>query len=205
MKEKMASVIEGLKWKMQWRIDKFKDPTGEVAKALQGGMSVAEAQKVFPGAFIKTDRLKPDTGKLSDLLPQFLFQCRPARQRRVALNVGLQNLIDIICGIGTTTLYNNANARLGVGSDATAADPTQTDLLDATPTWKAMDATYPQRSGQIAEWRSTFGSADANEAWNEYAVDNGAAAHKLLNRKVESKGTKVSGETWTLSLKITFS
>jgi len=201
----MASVIEGLKWKMQWRIDKFKDPTGEVAKALQAGMSVAEARKVFPGAFIKTDRLKPDTGKLSDLLPQFLFGQKPARQRRVALNVGLQNLIDIICGIGTTTLYNNANARLGVGSDATAADPTQTDLLDATPTWKAMDATYPQRSGQIAEWRSTFGSADANEAWNEYAVDNGAAAHKLLNRKVESKGTKVSGETWTLSLKITFS
>jgi hypothetical protein len=68
-----------------------------------------------------------------------------------------------------------------------------------------MDATYPQRSGQIAEWRSTFGSGDANEAWNEYAVDNGATAHKLLNRKVESKGTKASGETWTLSLKITFS
>jgi hypothetical protein len=68
-----------------------------------------------------------------------------------------------------------------------------------------MDATYPQRSGQIAEWRSTFGSGDANEAWNEYAVDNGATAHKLLNRKVESKGTKASGESWVLSLKITFS
>jgi hypothetical protein len=201
----MASVIEGLKWKMEWRIDKFKDPTNKIAKALQRGMSIEEAKRAFPGAFIRTERLKPDSGKLSDLLPQFLFGYRPVRQRRVALNVGLQNLIDIICGIGTTTLYNNANARLGVGSDATAADPAQTDLIDATPTWKAMDATYPQRSGQIAEWRSTFGSADANEAWNEYAVDNGATAHKLLNRKVESKGTKASGETWTLSLKITFS
>jgi hypothetical protein len=201
----MASVIEGLKWKMEWRIDKFKDPTNRIAKALQKGMSIEEAKRAFPGAFIKTERLKPDTGKLSDLLPQFLFQIRPARQRRVALNVGLQNLIDIICGIGTTTLYNNANARLGVGSDATAADPSQTDLIDATPTWKAMDATYPQRSGQIAEWRSTFGSGDANEAWNEYAVDNGVTAHKLLNRKVESKGTKASGESWVLSLKITFS
>ena len=201
----MANVIEGLKWKMQWQIDKFKDPTDEVAKALQAGMSVAEARKVFPGAFIKTERLKPDSGKLSDLLPQLLFGQRPARQRRVALNVGLQNLIDIVCGIGTTTLYNNANARLGVGSDATAADPSQTDLIDATPTWKAMDATYPQRATQVAEWRSTFGTADANEAWNEFAVDNGAVAHKLLNRKVEAKGTKVSGETWTLSLKITFS
>ena len=201
----MSSVLENLKWKTEWRIDKFKDPTNKIAKALQRGMSIEEAKRAFPGAFIRTERLKPDSGKLSDLLPQFLFGYRPVRQRRVALNVGLQNLTDIICGIGTTTLYNNANARLGVGSDATAADPAQTDLIDATPTWKAMDATYPQRSGQIAEWRSTFGSADANEAWNEYAVDNGATAHKLLNRKVESKGTKASGETWTLSLKITFS
>ncbi len=61
------------------------------------------------------------------------------------------------------------------------------------------------KSREGREWRATFGSGDANEAWNEYAVDNGAAAHKLLNRKVESKGTKVSGETWTLSLQITFS
>ena len=111
----------------------------------------------------------------------------------------------MICGIGTTTKWDNGDARLGVGSVATAPAASQTDLLDATPTWKAMDATYPQRSAQTAEWRATFGSAEANEAWEEYAVDNGAAAHKLLNRCTSSKGTKVSGETWTLSLKVTFS
>ncbi|MBN1244782.1 hypothetical protein JXA31_04235 [Candidatus Bathyarchaeota archaeon] len=170
-------------WEARWRIDKFRDPTGEIARALQASLPIAEALQRYKDAFLGTEEW----------------------MQNVALNVGLQNLIEIICGIGTATLYNNANARLGVGSDATSATATQTDLLDASPTWKAMDVTYPQRSGQTAEWRATFGTGDANEAWNEYAVDNGATAHKLLNRKVESKGTKSSGETWTLSLQITFS
>jgi len=178
-------IKDKIHFKTEWRIDRFKDSDNKIAEMLQniGNLTVEDVKQLFPDAFIGSE----------------VFE------ENVALNVGLQNLIDIICGIGTTTLYNNANARLGVGSDATAADPTQTDLIDATPTWKAMDATYPQRATQVAEWRSTFGTADANEAWNEFAVDNGATAHKLLNRKVEAKGTKVSGETWTLSLKITFS
>ena len=174
-------VMDMIGWKAEWRIDKFKDQTGEIAKALQNGMSIEEAIEKF-GNYLGYEKMEDN----------------------VALNTGLQYLIEVICGIGTTTKWDNTNARLGVGSDATAADPTQTDLIDATPTWKAMDATYPQRATQVAEWRSTFASGDANEAWNEYAVDNGVTAHKLMNRKVESKGTKVSGETWTLSLKITY-
>jgi len=158
--------------RVEWTVYKWGKIPLAVTAFLQNGGSIEEACRMLGIEAPKTERMFHNVG----------------------LNVGLQNLIDIICGIGTTTLYNNANARLGVGSDATAADPSQTDLLDATPTWKAMDATYPQRSAQTAEWRATFGSGDANEAWNEFAVDNGATAHKLLNRKVEAKGTKASGE-----------
>jgi len=179
----MEKIEDKIGWKTEWIINKFKDPNDEIAKMLRLGAKIEDVTKQFPEAFIGKEVIEDN----------------------VALNVGLQYLIDCICGIGTTTKWDNTNARLGVGSDATAADATQTDLIDATPTWKAMDATYPQRATQVAEWRSTFGSAEANEAWNEFAVDNGATAHKLLNRKVESKGTKASGETWTLSLKITFS
>jgi hypothetical protein len=69
-----------------------------------------------------------------------------------------------------------------------------------------MDATYPQRSNQTAEWRATFGSSDANYAWEEYTVVNAASdTGKNLNRKTASKGTKASGESWVLSLQITFS
>jgi len=178
----MGEIKERMRLRAEWQIDKFKDPTGEVEKFLRNGGSIEEAIKRF-GGYIGREKMKDNVG----------------------LNTGIQYLIDCICGIGTTTKWDNTNARLGVGSDATAADPTQTDLLDATPTWKSMDATWPQRSAQTAEWRSTFGTGDANEAWNEYGVDNGATAHKLINRKVEAKGTKVSGETWTLSLKITVS
>jgi hypothetical protein len=69
-----------------------------------------------------------------------------------------------------------------------------------------MDATYPQRTNQMCDWLATFGSADANYAWEEYTVVNAADdTGKNLNRKIASKGTKTSGETWTLSLQITFS
>lgn len=176
-------IADRLGWKAEWRIDKFRDSTGGIAKLLQNGMPMKEAVELFGEQYLGFEEMVEN----------------------VALNVGLQYLIDVICGIGTTTKWDNSNARLGVGSDTTPEDAAQTDLQDTTPTWKAMDATYPQRSAQVAEWRATFGSEDANEAWEEFAVDNGATAHKLLNRKVTSKGTKSSGETWTLSLKITFS
>jgi hypothetical protein len=94
-----------------------------------------------------------------------------------------------------------------VGDSNAAESATQTGLQAATnKTYKAMDATYPQRSNQTAEWRATFGSAEANYAWEEYTVVNAASdTGKNLNRKISSKGTKASGETWTLSLQITFS
>jgi len=124
----------------------------------------------------------------------------------VALNEGLGELIDIICGLGAPTKWDNANARLGVGNGTAAEDPSQTGLQGAVKTFKGMDTGYPQRSGQQAEWRATFVSAEGNHAWEEFTVVNAADdTGKNLNRKVTSKGTKASGESWTLSLKITFS
>ena len=120
----------------------------------------------------------------------------------LALNEGLNALWTLVCG-GAETAYNNATAQLGVGSDATAEAATQTDLLDATPTWKAMDSGYPTYgTSQKAAWKSTFGADDANEAWNEFSVRNGATANKNLNRKVSAQGTKTSGQTWILTLEI---
>ena len=43
------------------------------------------------------------------------------------LNEGIQEMWDLIMGTGAT-LYNNANADIGVGDTATAAAATQTDL-----------------------------------------------------------------------------
>ncbi len=181
----MEKTNERIAWKAKWRIDKFQDSTSEVAKALQAGLPTETAVNLYGDVFVGTEK----------------FDCN------IALNEGLQELIDIICGLGTPTKWDASNARLGVGDSSTTETATQTGLQASTnKTFKAMDSGYPQRTNQTVEWRSTFGSDEANYAWEEYTVVNAASdAGKNLNRKTASKGTKASGETWTLNLQITFS
>lgn len=121
------------------------------------------------------------------------------------LNEGITALLTLLIG-GAETAFTNANARLGVGDSTTAAAAAQTDLQAAVnKTYKAMDATYPQVSGQTATLKGTFGPTDANYAWQEFVCDNGAVAGKTLNRKVEDHGTKANGDTWVLTLTVTLS
>lgn len=127
----------------------------------------------------------------------------------LALNEGLQLLIGLIAGTSgdTGNAWSNAYAYLGVGDSNTAAAATQTGLQASTnKTFKAMDTSYPTRSNQTCTWQATFGSGDANYSWQEYTVVNASSdTGKNLNRVCADKGTKASGETWTLQLAITFS
>lgn len=175
---------QSLSWTAQWQISKFRDPDNKIAEFMQNGGTLEEALKFFGNNFVTSEKW---TGNLG-------------------LQEGRQELIDIICGLSSPTKWDNSNARIGVGDSNAAVADTQTGLQAASnKTWKAMDDTYPQRSAQTAEWRSTFGSDDGNHAWEEYTVVNAANdTGKNLNRSIASKGTKTSGETWTLSLKITF-
>jgi len=125
------------------------------------------------------------------------------REGNVLLRVGIEAIWKLVSG-QSATAYSNANARLGVGNDNTAAQDTDTDLLGASTAWKGMEAGYPI-VGTLSEkkitFRSIFGPTEGNFAWQEWAVDNGAAAHKLMNRKVEALGTKSSG-SWQLTVEI---
>jgi hypothetical protein len=181
----MKKIKDKIGWKAEWQIHKFKDPNNEIAKLLQAGAKISDILATFPKALIGVETIDGNLG----------------------LNEGIGELIDIICGLGTPTKWDATNARLGVGDSNVAPAATQTGLQAATnKTWKVMDATYPQRSLQTAEWRATFGTADANYAWEEYTVVNAPDdTGKNLNRCIASKGTKASGESWVLSLKITFS
>lgn len=97
--------------------------------------------------------------------------------------------------------FNNANAHIGVGDSTTAFAVTQTNLQAATNLLrKAMDATYPTRSGNVLTFRSTFTTAEANFAWQEWGVFNAASAGTMLNRKVESLGTKASTQSWQITV-----
>ena len=110
----------------------------------------------------------------------------------------------------TLTYFNNGNAYIGVGDSTTAAAATQTDLQAASNKLrKVMDASNPVHTDATTsgaatiQFKSTFASADANYAWQEWAVFNGSSGGRMLNRKVESWGTKVSGASWTFTVTIT--
>jgi hypothetical protein len=71
-----------------------------------------------------------------------------------------------------------------------------------------MNSTYPLHTDGVtsgaasAVFQSTFGTAQANWAWQEWGIFNSATAStgRMLNRKVESLGTKTSAAAWTLTL-----
>jgi len=126
---------------------------------------------------------------------------------------GLTRITSLLTGGGGQAFTNTA-CRLGVGDSSTAFATSQTDLQAAAGAthrqFYVMDATYPQVSAGTMTFQSTFASADANFAWNEWCVDvgtptvaNGTTVNALmLNRKVASLGTKASG-AWTLTVTIT--
>jgi hypothetical protein len=180
----MQNINEKISWKAQWRISKFRDPDNMIATMLQQGAKIEDVVRQFPEAFLGEERFEGN----------------------IALNEGLQALIDLLAGLNTVTKWDNANARLGVGDSNAAESATQTGLQGTNKTFKAMDTGYPTRTNQTCEWRATFGSTDANYSWQEFTVVNATDdTGKNLNRKVADKGTKASGETWTLDLQITFS
>lgn len=118
--------------------------------------------------------------------------------------VGKNALMGRIIGETTVPVFSNANAHLGVGDSTTAFALAQTDLQAASNKLrKAMDATFPTRSGSTLTFKSTFGSSEANFVWAEWGIMNAATAGEMLNRKVEALGTKASGATWVLTATVT--
>lgn len=117
-----------------------------------------------------------------------------------------RNLVTAGAVAGTLTAYSNANAHLGVGDSASAFAATQTDLQAATNKLRRpMDATYPQVATNLLTARASFGTAEANFAWNEWGLFNAASGGTMMNRKVESLGTKTAAQAWQLTVTITHS
>lgn len=103
----------------------------------------------------------------------------------------------------TISPYNNANTYLGVGDSAAAFSASQTSLQGAQQDLKPMDASYPLRLGAAISFRAVFDTADANFAWNEWGVFNALEDGTMLNRRVESLGTKDNTQTWQLTVNLT--
>lgn len=180
---------EPIQWRATWSIHKFDDPTGAIGEALKSGADLA---------------------RFADALTEVV-----TREGNLLMYGGASCLWECLIGNGTATAsqtltyFDNSNAAVGVGDSSTAAAATQTDLQAASNKDRnAMDSTYPQHTDATTSgaasivFRSSFGTSEANFAWAEWGVFNSptAATGRMLNRKVESLGTKASGSTWTFTV-----
>jgi hypothetical protein len=121
----------------------------------------------------------------------------------ILTTAGINKLWNLVVG-GASDYFNSSNSYIGVGDSTTAENASQTDLQATTNKFrKVVDSGYPQISGNLIRFQATFGSSEANFAWNEAGVFNAATGGTMLNRKVVSLGTKSSGATWSLVVEIT--
>ena len=120
------------------------------------------------------------------------------------LTAGINELWKLVTG-QSANVFSNAQAQVGIGDSSAAAAAGQTDLQAATnKTYKAVDASYPSvPAAGAVQFKATFGTADANYAWNEFVIKHGTSAI-CIDRGVGTFGTKAAGTTWvatvTLSL-----
>lgn len=126
------------------------------------------------------------------------------------VNVGIQLLEDLLIGAAGDP-YSSANAYIGIGDSATAAAAGQTNLQASTNrVKKVMDATFPSRASQTISWRCTFATSEGNFAINEAGLFNDGPDFTtnlgtMLNRIVQSLGTKTSATTLQVTLTLTIS
>lgn len=211
-------------WKVDWLVEKWSEEAVDWARnkllakgvtRIQDGVMAVETgqmtwdnqtQAEVPRLLVVPRMVEVRKAVTSPILRKLgiLPEETDERHGNLLLNEGIQEMWDLVIGAAATSAYNNSNARLGVGSNTSAAAATQTALQDGSALFKAMVATWPQRTNQTMDFKSDFTSGEANFAWQEWGVDNGSTRNKNMNRKVESLGTKSTG-TWTLTGSITIS
>ena len=105
-----------------------------------------------------------------------------------------------------TTLFDVTNATIGVGNSATVYGATDTDMI-GTKAYEVVDIA-PTIATNVLTFVATFGTGVANFAWQEWGVFNSAGVAPtggdiMLNRKVESLGTKTTAQSWEITATLT--
>jgi hypothetical protein len=167
-------------------------------------MSVKEQIKVnIKWKLEKFNAKNSEEIKEKNLKPYEVKEC----EKDVLLHEGITAMFYMIAGIGSAaTKWDNTNARIGVGNDATAPADTQSGLIGASKLHKAMNATYPQKSGDHdLVFQSDFIDTEAEFAWNEETIVNASDdTGQNLCRQNTALGTKPGGQTWRLTGTVTF-
>ena len=119
--------------------------------------------------------------------------------KNIWLTTGWTEILKIITG-ASANHFDNTNAKIGVGNDATAAAAGQTDLIGASTSYKSMESGFPTTpaSGTV-QFKSKFLTSEANFAWNECVLKNNVSS-VCWNRNATGWGTKTSDELWYMTL-----
>jgi len=101
------------------------------------------------------------------------------------------------------TPFSNANTAIAIGTGTTAFASSQTTLVTESARVQC-DSTYPSVATNVITAKSTFGTAVGNVAWQEWGLFNNiTSGGTMLNRKVQSLGTKEAGQTWEFTVTLT--
>lgn len=115
----------------------------------------------------------------------------------VGATLVLQRLAEIsVNGLSAT------NGRMCVGDGTAAVSAGQTDLQGTNKLRKTFDA-VPVVSTNTLQAVTTFLTTEANFAWQEAGLANSASGATLVNRFLQSFGTKTSSLQWILTVTVT--
>jgi hypothetical protein len=119
-------------------------------------------------------------------------------------NAGMNRIWELVCGDAVDDLATAPVLIVGTGSGAATVNDVEGTFTSGVKV--AVDGSYPTfGTDQKATWMASFDGSTANQAWNEFGLLTKASSGVLINRKVSSQGTKISGQTWELTLEITLS
>lgn len=126
-------------------------------------------------------------------------------------NAGWTRLMNLLIGTGSTQAMDATHTRIGVGDSTTTETYTDTALGAATNKLYKLVTGAGTLGTRTLAFAASFGSSEANWAWNEFGLDIGATADSttvaavFFNHKAGiAQGTKASGQTWSATATITF-
>lgn len=212
-------VHEPVRWKCVWSVDKY-----EGSYAYRPVTAAAEklAKWGFVDHMLAADLRYNDMfrNRWADTFGYELYYPGKLTERiesegNALMFGGASNLWQCLIGNGGTAnlnYFNTTNGHIGVGTDAaTPATGTQNDLIGASKLRKVMDSGFPTHTDGVVSgassitFKATFAPTDANFAWNEWGVFNASTGGRMLNRKVESLGTKTGSATWAFTVTLSLS
>jgi len=101
-------------------------------------------------------------------------------------------------------LFDAANAWIGVGDGTDPTDPLQVALQGVNTAFVGMDPGFPRLSGAMElQFKATFPRFGfAAFDWEEFGIFN-ADGGVMMNRRVESLGSKPGNQTWVFTVGVT--